>query len=183
MADPTARPRRRAVLQTAAVLALAQALPATAATPGPGKPGEFDFLSGEWRIRHRRLKAPGDWDVFEGEATCWSILGGVASIEELRIPARGFAGSGIRILDRKQGLWADYWVNARDGLLTPPPLWGRFIYGDGVFIADDEDAGKPIKVRGLWDAITPTTHRWTQAVSRDAGQTWDPNWLMEWRRA
>ena len=25
----------------------------------PGKPGDFDWLSGEWRIRHRRLKSPG----------------------------------------------------------------------------------------------------------------------------
>jgi len=48
--------------------------------PTPGKPGDFNFLAGEWRIKHRRLP-PGakEWDQFEGEATCWNILGGVGS--------------------------------------------------------------------------------------------------------
>lgn len=47
-----------------------------------GKPGAFDFLEGEWKITHRRL-APGatDWDTFEGEASCWTILGGIGSVE------------------------------------------------------------------------------------------------------
>ncbi|WP_309642814.1 DUF1579 domain-containing protein [Phenylobacterium sp.] len=184
----TDRPRRRTVLQTAVSLALAQAAisssPADAAEPvGTGKPGEFDFLQGSWRIAHRRLKAPGEWDVFEGEATCWSILGGVASIEELRIPARNFSGMGLRLLDREQGRWADFWVNSRSGVLTPPPTWGAFKDGAGVFEADDKDGEAPIKVRGVWDAITPTSCRWSQAVSRDGGATWEDNWLMDWRRA
>ena len=43
-----------------------------------GQPGEFDFLSGSWSIQHRRLTStePEVWDSFDGEATCWSILGG-----------------------------------------------------------------------------------------------------------
>ena len=47
-----------------------------------GKPGEFDFLSGEWKVHHRRLKNPinGEWDSFDCEATCWSILGGNGSV-------------------------------------------------------------------------------------------------------
>lgn len=178
---------RRILLQSVASLALAQAAThAVAATPpaaGSGRPGEFDFLAGNWKIAHRRLKSPGQWDEFQGEATCWSILAGAGSIEELRIPARDFSGMGIRLFDPKERVWSDYWVNSRHGVLTTPGTTGAFKDGVGTFVSDDEDGGKPIKVRGVWDRITPTSCRWHQATSRDAGKTWEENWVMDWRRA
>ena len=195
----TDNPQRRTVLKSgvagvlaglaaAPLSALAAATP-TAAKPeakpvaGTGKPGEFDFLAGEWRIHHRRLKSPGVWDEFEGEATCWTILGGVGSVEELRIPARNFSGMGLRLLDVENKVWSDFWVNVRSGVLTSPGTQGRFVDGDGIFGADDVDNGQPIKVRGVWDRITATSCRWYQAVSRDQGKTWEDNWLMDWKRA
>lgn len=179
---------RRTVLQTAAIAAIGQmiAAPSTAApSQAIGKPGDFNFLAGEWRIKHRRLKTQDtdDWDVFEGEATCWNVLGGVASIEELRIPARNFSGMGIRLCDVEKHVWADFWINSRSGVLTPPGLMGTFENGVGTFIADDVDGDKPIKVRGVWDRITAKSHRWHQAVSRDGGHTWAENWFMDWLRA
>ena len=180
---------RRTVLGAAAVGAaalLAGAQPsaaAAAAKPTPGKPGDFNFLAGEWRIKHRRLP-PGakEWDVFEGEATCWTILGGVGSVEELRIPARNFSGMGLRLLDVTNLVWSDFWVNAKSGVLTTPGVTGSFENGAGIFISDDVDDGKPIKVRGLWDQITPNSCRWSQSVSRDGGATWADNWVMQWTR-
>ena len=150
-----------------------------------GQPGDFDFLAGQWKISHRRLKASGsdEWDTFEGEATCWTILGGKGSIEELRIPARNFSGMGIRLLNAEQGLWNDFWVNGRDCILTTPGQTGAFRDGAGIFEADDMDGDQPIKVRGVWDRITPTSCRWYQAISRDGGQTWEANWYMDWVRA
>lgn len=176
---------RRLLLSAGAGAFLAASGPAAATTSAPpsGKPGEFDWLSGEWTISHRRLKAPGQWDAFAGEATCWSILGGVGHVEELRIPARGFSGMGLRLLDLEKKVWSDWWVNAKSGVLGEAGLTGGFVDGAGVFLADDEDAGKPIKVRGLWDQITGRSHRWSQAVSRDGGRTWDDNWVMHWTRA
>jgi hypothetical protein len=191
MNDSPTSPDRRTLMQSALGLALGQAAlgvsltaPAAAAEPAPGQVGDFDFLAGEWRISHRRLKAGGgkDWDVFEGQATCWTVLGGAGSIEELRIPARSFSGIGIRLLDRGKKAWTDFWVNGRDGVLAPPGTTGAFVNGVGTFEADDMDEGKPIKVRGVWDRITPTSHRWHQAVSRDGGRTWEENWLMDWTR-
>lgn len=160
------------------------AVPAVPAVPPPGKPGDFDFLHGEWRIAHRRLKSAKDagWDEFEGEATCWTILGGVGSVEELRIPARNFSGMGLRLLDLEKKLWNDFWVNARSGVLAPPGLTGHFVEGVGVFIAEDTDDGKPILARGVWDRIAQGRCRWHQSVSRDAGKTWDYNWFMDWTR-
>ncbi|MBL8298880.1 MAG: hypothetical protein JNN30_11095 [Rhodanobacteraceae bacterium] len=189
--------RRRALLKTAAAGAGA-ALLASAATadegakaasavavPPPGKPGDFDFLSGEWKIHHRRLKTPDtqDWDEFDGEATCWSILGGAVSIEELRIPARNFSGMGLRVLDVEKKVWSDFWVNARTGVIAAPGVTGHFINGAGIFESDELDGGKPLKVRGVWDRITPRSCRWYQESSRDGGKTWELNWEMAWTRA
>jgi hypothetical protein len=185
--DPS-HPRRRALLVTAAALVLGRtAVGATrlaTAQSGQGKPGDFDFLAGSWRIRHRRRKADTTWDEFDGEATCWTILAGTGSIEELRIPARDFSGMGIRLLDPKTNTWNDYWVNGKDRALGGEPgLTGAFVNGVGTFTASDTDDGKPIVVRGVWDRIAPTSHRWRQSVSRDGGTTWDDNWFMDWTRA
>lgn len=75
-----------------------------------GKPGEFDFLNGEWKIHHQRLQNSEnkEWDIFEDKATCWSILGGIASVEELRIPAHNFSGMGLRLLDVEAQQWSDF---------------------------------------------------------------------------
>ncbi len=175
---------RRDILKIGAAAGVAALLTdaVQAAAPPDGKPGDFDFLAGNWSIKHRRLKAPGDWDLFDGEATCWTILGGVGSVEELRIPARSFAGMGLRLLDVGNKIWSDFWVNAKSGVLTTPGLTGAFQDGAGVFVADDVDGDRPIKVRSVWDRITPKSCRWHQAVSYDAGKTWAENWNMDWTR-
>ncbi len=180
---PKPRPRRRSVLKAAVALGAAGAVPASARTPPPpARAGEFDFLSGEWRIAHRRLKGPVDWDVFEGEATCWSILGGVVSVEELCIPARDFSGMGLRTLDAANGVWLDYWMNARVGVPGSAGVPGRFVDGVGNFDTPDAEDGQPVIYRGCWDQITASSCRWRQGVSRDGGATWDWNWIMEWTR-
>jgi hypothetical protein len=192
MSHAPADDSRRTLLKTAAaglavcVTGTGTALAATADTAEApyGKPGDFDFLAGEWKIQHRRLKTPGidDWDVFEGEATCWTILAGGGSVEELRIPARNFSGMGLRLLDVEKREWSDFWVNAKSGVLTTPGTTGVFVDGAGTFLADDMDGDKPIKVRGVWDRITPTSCRWHQALSYDDGKTWQGQWFMDWTR-
>jgi hypothetical protein len=186
MPDTPIEPQRRALLQSAAGLAMA-GLPATkaAAAAPPGKPGDFDFLAGQWTISHRRLKKAGsdDWDVFKGEATCWTILAGAGSVEELRIPARGFSGMGLRLLDLEQRVWNDFWVNGKSGVLSTPGMTGSFDQGVGTFTAEEKDGDRPILVRGVWDRITPGSCRWHQASSVDGGKTWAPDWFMDWVRA
>lgn len=190
MPDPSTTRQRRKLLQSAAGLAVAHvaadlATAAPMAKPPAGKPGEFDFLTGHWKIQHRRLKKAGsdDWDLFAGEATCWSILGGVGSIEELRIPERNFSGMGLRLLDVDQRVWSDFWVNGKSGVLTTPGMTGGFEQGVGSFTAADMDGDRPVLVRGVWDRITPQSCRWQQAVSYDGGQRWALNWSMDWQRA
>ena len=177
--------QRRALLQMAAGVAVAAQLSsssAEAAAPvptGSGKAGDFNFLSGEWKIEHRRLE--GQWDRFEGEATVTGILGGVASVEELRIPSRNFSGMGLRLLDVQRGVWADYWCNGGNGLLNAP-TWGGFQDGAGAWDAAELEGGQAVIVRGVWDQMTSNSCRWRQMASRDNGATWEENWIMQWRR-
>jgi hypothetical protein len=184
MTGPQPRIHRRTVLTAAAGTAVAAAVSTgTRAEPvAPARPGEFDFLNGHWTIANRRLRAPGDWDVFEGEATCWSILGGVASVEELRIPARDFSGMGLRTLDAANGVWLDYWMNSKTGVPASAGTPGRFVGGVGNFDASDTEDGRPVIYRGCWDQITASSCRWRQGASRDGGATWDWNWIMDWTR-
>ena len=160
---------------------------ARATPPAPtGQPGDFDFLTGAWKIRNRRRKDAGtteEWEQFEGEATVTRILAGAGSVEDLRIPSRGFAGMGLRLLDMSTRLWADHWVNAKSGVLAPPPIWGSFVAGVGTWDSDEEAGDAPVIVRGVWDRITPRSCRWFQAISRDGGARWQENWVMEWTRA
>lgn len=159
-------------------------VPPMPAKPTPGKAGDFDFLAGEWRIEHWRLpQGAREWDRFSGEATCWTLLGGVGSVEELRIPARNFSGMGLRLLDVEQRVWSDFWVNAKSGVLTSPGQTGSFEDGRGLFYSDYEDKGRTMLSVGIWDDITGSSCRWRQATSADGGRTWDHNWVMHWTRA
>lgn len=159
------------------------AIPAPPEAPTPGRPGDFDFLAGEWRIEHWRQRAPNEWDAFEGEATVTSILAGIGSVEELRIPARDFSGLGLRLLDIEKKVWSDFWVNAKSGVLSTPGQTGSFENGVGIFASQDVEDGKPVIYVGVWDKITKSSCRWRQAGTRDGGATWNQTWIMHWTRA
>ena len=181
---------RREMIKTAAALALTGVATSAAISSasifvrGNGKPGEFAFLAGEWKIKNRRMKDKDRkiWDEFDGEATCWTILDGLGSVEELRIPARDFVGMGLRLLDTEKGVWNDYWVNAKNPVLTTPGMEGSFERGVGTFVAEEKEGDKLIMVKGVWDKITPDSCRWYQATSVDGGKVWQENWIMDWTR-
>lgn len=156
-------------------------VPRPPAHPTPGKPGDFGFLDGRWHIRHLQRRATG-WDRFEGEARCWTILGGIGHVEELLIPARDFNGLGLRMLDVAQGRWTDHWVNAKSGVLTLPGQHGSFENGAGLFMSTYEDQGQPMQAMGIWDCIGAGQCRWRQVYSADGGANWQHDWVMHWCR-
>jgi hypothetical protein len=149
---------------------------------GKGR-GDFDFLAGNWAIRHHRLKndTADEWVDFRSSATVHRVLDGIGSVEELRNPDGSALGMGVRVWLAEQKVWADHWTSAANGVVNPPQL-GRFIDGEGVFTSEETVDGVAWIYRGVWDEITPRSCRWHQSSSRDGGQSWAWNWWMEWER-
>lgn len=151
---------------------------------------DFDFLAGEWRVHHRRLKERladnHEWVEFEGTCGMRKLMDGWANVDDnvLNMPDGAYRGIGLRTYDPKTGQWAIWWVDGRNpfGDLDPP-VKGRFENGVGNFYSDDTLHGKKVRVRYTWSHITATTAQWDQAYSPDGGKTWEANWHMDFERA
>jgi hypothetical protein len=147
----------------------------------------FDFLIGEWSVRHRRLKrrlvGDTEWIEFSGLATARKILNGLGNIDEYQInlPDGPYVGSTLRLFNPATGLWSLYWMDSRNPGLDPPVV-GAFNEGRGLFFGDDRFEGKPIRLRFIWSDITSSSCRWEQAFSTDGGKTWETNWTMALNR-
>jgi hypothetical protein len=176
-----------AVLVCAATGSVAETPPSQGATPAGAH--DFDFLVGEWQVHHR-VKRPtdgGKWTEFEGTCVLRLLMGGSANVEDhvFNRPNGVTRAVGVRSYDAQSGEWAIWWIDSRvpHGALDPPTK-GRFdrATGVGTFYADVVLDGKPMRTRFIWSRITPTSARWEQAYSYDAGKTWDTNWIMDWQR-
>ncbi|MFK2874558.1 DUF1579 domain-containing protein [Dyella lipolytica] len=151
---------------------------------------DFDFLVGNWRVHHRKLKerlaGSHDWVEFDGTCSMRQLMNGWANVDDnvMSVPGSAYRGVGLRSYDPKTGLWAIWWLDGRDpfGNLDPP-VKGHFVNGVGNFYSDDTLNGKPVRVRYTWSHITSTSARWEQAYSPDGGKTWETNWVMDFVRA
>jgi hypothetical protein len=177
-----------AMLATALVsIAPPHASQASSTPTRPAVNHDFDFLLGHWKVHHRRLKVgTNQWVEFDGTCTNRALMDGSANVEEhaLDAPGGGYRAVALRAYDSKARQWAIWWLDGRypHGAFDPP-VKGRFENGVGTFYSDYVQDGKPMRVRFLWSRITPTSARWEQASSSDAGKTWDTNWIMEFRRS
>jgi hypothetical protein len=158
----------------------------TTASPVTGL-RDFDFLIGEWRVHHHRLKPDShEWVDFEGTASNRKLMDGAANLEEhvLNAPYGPYRAIALRAYDSKTSQWSIWWLDGR----TPhgeldPPVQGRFEKGVGTFYGHTTINGKLMRVRFVWSRITAASARWEQAYSPDEGKTWETNWTMEFRRA
>jgi hypothetical protein len=146
---------------------------------------DFDFEFGDWTVHHRIKRASGEWFEMEGTSNTRPILNGLGNVEDnlFHRPEGESRGVAMRAYDPATGTWAIWWIDSRapHGPLDPP-VKGRFEKGVGNFYSDGEINGKPVRTRFTWSRITPSSARWEQAFSYDAGKTWDTNWIMEFRR-
>jgi hypothetical protein len=148
----------------------------------------FDFLAGQWRSHHRRLKkslaGSHEWTEFDGTSKAWSVLDGHGMVDDnvFDVPG-GYLGVTLRAYNPKTGEWAIWWLDGRQPFVPlDPPMKGRFVNGVGIFYADDTLRGKPIRVRFIWSRITRNSAHWEQAFSADGGKTWETNWTTDFRR-
>ena len=150
-----------------------------------GKPGDFDFLLGEWNVTHRklreRLRGSDEWETFTGPARAYSLLDGVLSVDEFTLKD-GLKGSSIRTLDAARQRWTIHWTTNASGRLFAP-VHGGFEGDRGEFFGDDIEAGTPVLARYIWSGRTTGQPRWEQAFSIDGGREWETNWVMTFERA
>jgi hypothetical protein len=147
---------------------------------------DFDFLQGEWIIRHRRLrerlKGSTEWAEFETPFVMQAILGGLGNIDQCRTADEPFfEGVSLRLFDLADGLWRIYWIDSHGARLFPPVV-GSFDGTEGVFRGQDVHEGKPVLVSFRWDRRNPGRPTWEQAFSPDGGHSWETNWVMYFRR-
>src|ERR1700679_1576510 len=184
-------------MKTAAIALTAIALFAAAPSAHAQSSGEttmthahdFDFLVGKWRVHHHRLKArlagSTEWQDFEGTSEMQMTMGGQGTFDDnfIDLPGGAYRAAGLRGYDPKTQTWSIWWLDGRNPQAPlDPPVRGNFQNGIGTFLADDTFNGKPIKVRYLWSAITPTSAHWEQAFSPDGGKSWETNWVMDLTR-
>jgi hypothetical protein len=67
------------------------------------------------------------------------MMGGVGSVEDLRIPTRNFFVMGLRLLDVERRIWSDHFVNKRSGVVSVTGQTGGFVDGIGTFLSEDRD--------------------------------------------
>lgn len=147
----------------------------------------FAFQTGDWRVRHRKLRARlagcADWAEYDGTCRAWEMLEGAGNVDDhwLDDPGGAYAAATVRRLDPETDLWSIWWLDGRFPGLGPP-VHGGFRDGVGTFLGKDEHEGRPIDVRFIWSRITETGAQWEQAFSADNGASWETNWVMEFAR-
>ena len=151
-------------------------------------PSDFDFIIGEWQVRHRRLNSRmtgcNDWTEFMGTSCTRKILGGFGNVEDnaLYLPDGEVKAAAFRSFDETSQKWAIWWLDGRAPHNLDVPVVGSFSGPVGTFFANDSLDGKPITVRFVWHPNLGNNPIWEQAFSADGCKTWETNWVMEFVR-
>jgi hypothetical protein len=145
----------------------------------------FDFLVGSWTVRHRLWSDRLDgWLRFESGFQAWPILDGAGNMDVTRIaglPPHPFVGSSIRVHDPSDDSWSIGWVDnlsCRFGTVVR----GRLVDGRGEFHGMRQEGDRLVAVRFRWRIRSADRAAWDQAWSRDGGSSWEPRWVMRFRR-
>ncbi len=189
---------RRTALSTipaATLMLAAQGQEAIAVSPnslsefaGTSSQDDFDFFLGDWNVFHRRLKHrlqnSTDWEEFAGTTKVRRLLDGSANIDEntIELPGNPYQAMSIRTFDPEAKTWAIWWLDMRRPHSLDSPMIGEFKDGRGLFYFAGSNEGQQFIVRFIWSATDTEEPRWEQAMSIDAGATWETNWIMKFRK-
>jgi hypothetical protein len=150
----------------------------------PHAPKDFDFIIGNWVVKHQRLRdlftGSNEWEAFDGFSSTSKILGGFGNLEDnlLKYPAGDARAVALRSYNVDTQEWSIWWLDGRSPSSLDTPVRGAFENGIGTFLATDKLDGVPIVVRFTWDS-TGAEPTWEQAFSNDQGATWETNWRMQ----
>ncbi|MES2321479.1 MAG: DUF1579 domain-containing protein [Pseudomonadota bacterium] len=153
--------------------------------PDISAPSDFDFIIGDWLVKHERLNSRlancDEWTSFEGQSSTVRILGGFGNLEDnlLHFPGDSFRAAAMRSYCARTRTWSIWWLDGRNPTQLDTPVVGSFENQTGLFFADDVLDGQAIRVRFTWTAIAGENPRWEQAFSSDGGAKWETNWKME----
>jgi hypothetical protein len=176
-------PGRAAAVQPADQSATPQ--PPGYTTARTGTVHDFEYFTGGWTIKQHRLKQRGvgsnAWEDFPATLCMSPYLGGMITVDELYVPTKAWAGLTLRIFNLAKHQWSIYWISSDDGELDAPVL-GGFDGNRGEFYGEDQDNGRPVKVRFKWNKLDHDHARWEQAFSYD-NHTWETNWTADFMRA
>src|ERR1051325_469019 len=129
---------------------------------------DFDFLVGNWIMRHRRLKERlngcTEWEEFDGTAVGKKLLNGLGFCDEVIInrktgPTVGYT---FRLFDVKSKEWSIYWAAGASAILDVPVV-GRFENGVGEFFSQEVFEGRHIFCRFTCSRVTTSSPQWEQA--------------------
>jgi hypothetical protein len=142
---------------------------------------DFDFETGTWKTRLKRLVHPlsgsTTWVEMEGTSVVRKVWDGRANLLELVAdgPGAHFEGLSLRLYNPQSHQWSLSFASSRDGTLNTPTI-GEFKNGRGEFFSQETLNGRPIFVRFVISDITDSC-RFEQAFSDDGGKTWEVNWI------
>jgi hypothetical protein len=159
--------------------ALALGMASSAGANGPADGAhDFDFDLGVWKThivrRLHPLAGSDETIVLTGTVTVRAIWGGRGQLEEIEAdgPKGHREGMTVFLYDPQARQWSMNFANSAVGKFSTPMV-GRFADGRGELIGPDTLDGRPILVRGIWSAFTPTTHIYQESYSADGGRTWE----------
>lgn len=171
---------RRDLLERLSAATLPLCAPPLALAAGPEK--DWNWLTGNWDVWHRRLKkrlaGNDEWDEFAGKSAFWHTLGGLGNIDDnlLHLPAGTYRAVSLRAFDPQTRKWAIWWLDGRTAAQLEPPVMGGFTGDGGEFIGTDTFEEKPVLVRFRWHEVHGKRPHWDQAFSPDGGKNWETNW-------
>ncbi len=135
--------------------------------------GQFDFWLGQWDLT---------WaDSGIGTNTITALLDSMVIAESFDgTPSMALVGLSHSVYDRRAGQWKQTWVDNQGGNLD---LVGGLQDGNMILTrnAIGRD-GTPIMQRMVWYNITHKELDWNWESSADAGETWQTNWQIHYRR-
>ncbi len=144
---------------------------------------DFDFLSGKWKMYHKKLKERlsnnNEWlDLESMDINYGPMLDGIGNSDLYTATFDGeyFEGYTLRLFDPTTKLWSLYWVASNSGVLDPPVV-GSFDNDIGHFFCKDTFKGGEVIVVFRWDFRDKAHPIWSQAFSPDKGKTWEWNWI------